>query len=260
MSIVLNEREWAENAIENYQLGKNESQALTRVAQYYYQCQGYKKNETRDKLEEFFDRCNSNTPNKEKESLLDSALRQALKRPINEIEFVGVTEKELEVIARLRNRELRRLMFTLICATKYYNIIRNITDSWVNTDGKEILEMANITTSVRERSKLYRQLAEAGLTKESKIITSLNVQVQCLDLKESPVLLITDFRNLGNQYRMYCGDAFFQCVQCGITQRRNSNSQKYCHDCAAEIYIKKSVESVMIQRTLAKSSEISPHN
>ena len=59
------------------------------------------------------------------------------------------------------------------------------------------------------------------------------------------MLRITDFRNLGNQYMMYLGESYFQCVECGLVVRRITNNQKYCDDCAASVYVRKSVESAL---------------
>ena len=51
MSIVLNEREWAEYAIASRQLGRSPMETLNRVARYYYQCEGYRRKEVKQKVD-----------------------------------------------------------------------------------------------------------------------------------------------------------------------------------------------------------------
>ena len=52
MSIVLNEYEWAERAIQNHELGKKPIETLNRVSKYYLSNK-YSKREVRRLLDEF---------------------------------------------------------------------------------------------------------------------------------------------------------------------------------------------------------------
>jgi len=102
-------------------------------------------------------------------------------------------------------------------------------------------------------------MKECGLLKFSKRVDSLSVQVLFL-YPDSPVVLhISDFRNLGNQYHMYYGESYLQCAQCGLTIKRKNNTHKYCLNCAAEMYIKKSVESVMRHKSPPSTKQNTLH-
>lgn len=99
---------------------------------------------------------------------------------------------------------------------------------------------------------MLHEMKNAGLLRFSKRVDSLNIQVKFIRANSPVAIHITDFRNLGNQYLLYCGEPYFQCANCGLTIKKKSNVHKYCSDCAAEMYIKKSVESVMRQRRAAE--------
>lgn len=248
MSIVLNEREWAENAIAGRQLGKTPAETLSRVARYYYHVEGYKKADVRKKLEEFMLQCDPRIILVKWSDLLDSIVRNVNKYPLIEVEGVDITEAELEAIAALDGTLIQRLAFTLLCMAKYWNLANPGNRNWVNTQDKDIMRMANIGTSIKRQSDMFYALKEAGFLRFSRKVDSLNTQVRFIK-ENSPVKLhISDFRNLGNQYLMYCGGPFMQCVQCGLTVKRQCNAQKYCPDCAAEVYLKQTVESTMRHR------------
>ena len=245
MSIVLNEREWAQSAIEERQLGKKPSETLGRIAKYYYQVDGYKKKDIRGKLEDFLLQCDPNIILQKWTETLDRAVRGCAKYKLIEVNSVVVTEAEIGVIQNLEGKQLQRLAFTMLCVAKYWNAASQTNSNWVNVPDKELMVLANINTSIQRQSQFMYLLREAGLIRYSRRVDSLNVQVMFINNDSPLALRITDFRNLGNQYQLFCGEPYIQCQQCGLTVKKKSNRHKYCPECAAEMYIRRSVESVM---------------
>ena len=249
MSIILNEREWVEGAIASRQLGNRPMETLSRIARYYHQHEGYGRQEVRDKLDDYLLQCDPRIVLVKWSDALDRISKNCGKHPLIEIDSVAITEDELKAIDALGSMQLGRLMFTLLCVAKYWNSVRPLKNNgWVNTVDKDIMRMANINTSIKRQSRLLYELREAGLISFSKRVDNLNIRVELVE-PDSPVKLhVVDFRNLGNQYMLYLGESFLQCAECGLAVRKKSNSQKYCPDCAAELHIKRCVESVMRRR------------
>ena len=248
MNIILNEREWARSTIAARQLGARPADTLGRIARYYYQCEGFRRGEVRAKLEDFILQCDPDAVLVKWEDVIERSVRQAGKYPIIDVERVDVTESEMVAIASLDGRQMQRLAFTLLCVAKYWNAVREKNNDWVNVSDKDIMGMANLRPSIKRQGQMFRDLRDAGLIRFSRRVDNLNTQVRFIDNASPAVLHITDFRNLGSQYSMYCGEPYFQCVQCGVVIKRNKNVHKYCPDCAAEMYIKKTVASVMRRR------------
>lgn len=248
MSIVLNEREWAENAIAERKLGKKPVETLSRVARYYSQIEKYKKNEVRDKLESFLIQCDPDVILVKWSNIIDSLARSASKFPLIQLDGVDITKSEIDTICGVSGKQTQRLAFTLLCVAKYWNASQPKNNGWVNTPDKEIMKMANINTSIKRQSLMLHELRDCGLIGFSKRVDSLNIQVKFIDPDSPLAMHISDFRCLGNQYLLYRGGPYFKCANCGLTIKKRGNAHKYCNDCAAEMYIKKSVESVMRQR------------
>lgn len=249
--IILNEYDWAEDKIKNYDLGKNPLETLIKVAKYYF-ANKYNKNETRKQLDLFLARSDHSASLVLWSNTLDRVTKIAAKQRMLRLDGISVSKSELAVIDALPRVQLKRLAFTLLCLAKYCNAVRNNQSNWVNTPDTQIMKMANINTSIKRQSMMYAQLNEMGLIQFSKKVDNVNICVMFLDNKNDEAVFVSDFRNLGYQYMKLYSDDFFECEMCGITLKRHKNNigrkQKYCAGCAAEIHVKQKVDSAMRRR------------
>lgn len=197
---------------------------------------------------------------------LDKITKNVSKYPLIQIDYIPITQNELNCIQELETSQAQRLAFTLLCVSKYWDSISDRNNHWVNSPDKDIFSMANISASSKAQDLLYGKIISAGMVRQSKKIDNLNVQVLFQDEgKDPPVLLIKDFRNLGFQYLKYLGGPFFECEQCGATvkmaehkqyQSRRKDQhysgrgrkQRYCQTCATEIRMKQNIDAVMRKR------------
>lgn len=251
MSIVLRENDWAETMIHTNSLGKKPSETLRRVARFYMDTLHISQEAIRKRLELFLLQCDPTSSIPKWSDSIDYALNRAAKYPAINIDHIDVTDKELEKIDSLEGKQLRRLAFTLLCLSKYWNIVTGKDGGWVNSKDNEIMATANINTSIKRQSAMYGKLNELGMVQFSRKVDNTNVQV-CFAEDGEVVMQISDFRNLGYQYLMYHGEPYFVCENCGITSKiagkENRRRQKYCPECASVIRMKKNIESVMRQR------------
>lgn len=255
MSIVLNEYEWAEQMINNHELGKKPIETLSRVAKYYY-ANKYSKKDVRKLLDTFLTQCDPSVSLIHWSDTLDRVAKSVDKFPIICLDGICITQKELEKIETLGGKQVKRLAFTLLCVAKYWDAVSNSNNHWVNSSDKEIMQMANINTSVKRQSMMFGELRDVGFIRFSKKIDNLNVQVTFMEDGET-AMFIQDFRNIGYQFLKHYGEPYFDCVNCGITVKIQEPSrgrrQKYCPSCAVELHTKQKVESVMRRRNSSKA-------
>lgn len=255
MSIVLNEYEWAERMINGHELGKKPIETLNRVAKYYYANQ-YSKKEVRKLLDTFLTQCDPSVSLVHWSDTLDRVAKSVDKFPIICLDGIRISQKELEKIETLGGKQVKRLAFTLLCVAKYWDAVSDSNNHWVNSSDKEIMQMANINTSVKRQSMMFGELRDAGFIRFSKKIDNLNVQVMFMEDGEA-AMYIQDFRNIGYQYLKHYGEPYFDCVNCGITVKiqepTKGRRQKYCPSCAVELHTKQKVESVMRRRNALKA-------
>lgn len=249
MTIVLNEHEWARDMIESRSLGAKPFETLSRVAKYYID-KDYSKKEVRGMLDTFLLQCEPTASLPKWSEALDYAVAKALKYDAIKIDGIEITKPEMERIDALEGKQIRRLAFTLLCLAKYWDVVNPQGDHWVNSKDSEIMRMANINTSIKRQSLMYFNLNEVGMVQFSKKVDNTNVRV-CFITPGETAMVVTDFRNLGYQYLKYHGEPYFECQNCGITvksENATGRKQKYCKECAVEIHMKQTVNSVMRQR------------
>lgn len=250
MSIVLNECKQAEDILKEKDLGKHPTEALSVVAKYYFY-NGMNKRDVRSSVESFLLECDPFANLVTWSDSLDRIIKYSERHKLTMIDNIPVSKTELDLISTLKGVQTRRLAFTLLCLSKYYYKLSENNDHWVNTPDGEIMRMANIHTSIKRQSAMYRELRDKGLIRFSKMVDNLNVQVLFAD-DSGCELRITDFRNLGYQYLKYIGEPYYVCTNCGITTKLNNSAYgsrtKYCPDCAIKIRMQQNVNSVMRKR------------
>ncbi|WP_125140590.1 hypothetical protein [Clostridium transplantifaecale] len=159
---------------------------------------------------------------------------KAGKYPLCECKGIWITENELQTIEEVQDKVLGRLAFTLLCLAKFRNYRNPNNNNWVNYSNGEIFDMACINTTAFNKDIKFNRLLESGLIEYAKKVNNLNIRVMFVDDNSRQKLLITDFRKLGYEWKLYKGEKYIRCTGCGILVKRKTNNQKYCKDCAYE--------------------------
>ena len=234
--IVLNEKKYAIECLENGFVGRKPFFTLSIIAKYYYYCLNYKKSKIEMLLNDFMFKNYSIGYQSDRLSWQDT-IEKIVKKVNNytllELDGVKITKSELKTISGIGNPNKERVMFTILCLAKF-GIARNPqSNGWVNTDSKEIFKMARVSCKAKERELYIGDLCDRGLLELPKRNDNVSLRVTFIDDGEEE-LFISDFRELGYEYLKYNGENFIRCAECGILTRGNKNrTKRYCKDCAA---------------------------
>lgn len=212
MRILLNEKEYAKKIIQDGQLGTDEFYSDLFILIKYLYSEGERKSGILKTLklmsvdtDKFYE-------------LICKYISRASSRKLVEIDYVPITQNEIDKIREVKNKSKEKLLFTLLIMAKYNNLKsgRNQNNDWVNLEEKEIFKLARVSCNKRDRDKMIYELKEDGYIKNSKKITSLNMQVLFVDNESDPVLKITDMRELGFQYEeLLPNNKVRRCINCG---------------------------------------------
>ena len=248
--IILNERSWVSDVLNKRELGSKPSETLFRIAKVDL-ANGYTKTNTIEHLENFILMCDPTVSIPKWSKTIGYIVNGAKKSPVVELDGVTITEPEMKVVDSLPSRQIKRLAFTLLCLAKYHDAASSNDGHWANCDDSEVAKLANIRSSASHRCLMYNTLYKLGLIDFPKKVDNTNIKVLFVSDGE-PVLKVSDFRSLGNQYLMYHGEPFLECRSCGIITKRIGNNQKYCPNCAPKIELQHRVDSVMRIRAAKK--------
>lgn len=157
---------------------------------------------------------------------------KADKYPLCKCNGVWITKDELKTIEDLHNKVLERLAFTLLCLAKFSNFRNTQNNNWVNYSNGEIYNMACINTTAFDKDLKFNQLRDLGLIEYAKKINNLNIRILFLNDESENVLFISDFRKLGYEWRLYKGEKYVRCADCGILVKNTNGKRKFCKECA----------------------------
>ncbi len=232
MPIVLNEVKQAEYIIEKGEVGNKPTSTLFLLGKYYRQKENLDKEQTFNKLNEFMLQNYKNYNSALWENIIEDISKKANKYPLREIGHIEITQSELDKIS-VDNLKYQKLLFTMLCHAKFYNLISENNNSWINTDIKEIYRSARVTVKYRNDKFLYlNDLEQIGLISFSNKNDNLNIRVNFVDIDGETVLEIGDFRELGYEYLNYIGNGkFIRCSECDRLIRKNGNNTHYCTEC-----------------------------
>ena len=169
--------------------------------------------------------------------LCRKAQKGEIKAELRNYDSIDITEAEMEIIAKGKDDNEQKLLFTLYVLAKVYSY----HSGWVNYAPSEIFKLANIYMSWRNRFLLINSLYEAGLIELNHIIGKTGYKVELHE--DSPAAVTVSVgKDFGKQYIAATRPGWGICQECGKLIRKKSPNQKYCKKCAEEVNRNKTAE------------------
>lgn len=233
MPVVLNEIKQAETILEKGEVGNKPTSTLFLLSKYYRQKLKLSENKTSEKLNEFMENNYKNYNPVLWEDIIEDISRKGKKYELRNIEYIGITQSELDTIESTKTKNHKKLLFTMLCFAKLYNIISINNNNWINSDIKEIFKTARVIVKHRDdKFLLINDLESNGYISFSSKNDNLNMKINFIDNVNDSILYITDFRELGYEYLNYTKDGnFTRCKICNRLIRKTSKNIQYCAEC-----------------------------
>lgn len=238
MDIIMNEYTHAENLLNKQDLkpsdlGSKPSSTLNLLARYYREI-GKDNDEIKELLSDFLHRC---LKDKYKESKwIDSIFYQVVKSKkytLKKVDKVEITKPEMEIVQSVKGKSRQKVLFTLLVLAKYYNAVSDKNNNWTNLEYKKIFKLANVQLSIQNQALLINDLYNCGFVTVSRNVGKPNIQVNFVDNESDVVLTITQLKDLGKEYLLFCGENYTRCQKCGVAIKQSRNGKsRYCRNCA----------------------------
>jgi hypothetical protein len=233
MPVILNEEEYAKRIIDTGEVGNKPTSTLFLLSRYFRQKMEYGEKKTEKELNQFMVNNYKNYIPAQWEDIIEDIAKKGKKYKLQKIDYIGITQKELDKISKVCNLKYEKLLFTMLCYAKLYNHLSETNNSWVNTDIRELYKIARVTVKYRNDKFLYlNDLEAAGLISFSNKNDNLNMKINFVDQFTDYVLKVDDFRELGYIYQQYTNNgSFTNCKECGRLIKKTNNKCLYCNDC-----------------------------
>lgn len=233
----MNEYTYAENLLNKQDLklcdlGGKPSSTLNLLARYYREV-GKNNDEIKELLSDFLHRC---LKDKYKESKwIDSIFYQVIKSKkytLKKVDKVTVAKSEMEIVQAVKGKSRQKVLFTLLVLAKYYNAVSEKNNNWTNLEYKKIFKLSNVQLSIQNQALLINDLYNCGFVNVSRNVGKPNIQVNFINNETDVVLTITQLKDLGKEYLLFCGKDYIRCQKCGTLVKNYKNSNKYCKKCS----------------------------
>ena len=259
MTVILNEVKKAEHILEldkeknkrESVIGSKPSYTLQLLARYFKQVMHLKDKEITERLEDIMKRNYKDYNKVLWENKIEQCVKKAAKTRLNEIDGVGITKKELDLIASLNNIDQEKLVFSMLCYAKFYNTINPKNNNWINVGLTELFKTARVYSKKDYNNKLVindvkdlydveKVDIETGEITTVKWITlatlieSNNIKLNFVDDSTDYELIVDDYRELGYTYLKHkTGDSRYKhCKYCGVLFKETSSTKpnNYCKE------------------------------
>lgn len=236
INFILDERAYAEKALNNPNLKKIDGMLVTILAK-YYKSAGLTEPKIRAELEKFIDERNPAILIKTKNGLISKALEKAKKYPLYEIK-ICITKPEMEFINSLtcppkcgfKAATLRKFAFTLLCFSKY-EADKGVKDGWTRTEKKFIFTAAGIKTTVHKQAAILHEMAyrDPPLIELGMRICSEGIKVLYAQGGDTEIV-VDNLNEAGLIFEQYTGKKFVKCEKCGKRVRVTNGRSRFCKD------------------------------
>lgn len=253
---VLNEENHALKLLEEGFILENKiGYELSVLAKYYIHRIGINRPQTKEKLIDF---CSNYIPRFDAvnwRNTINRAVENGKKLNFINVEYINITEAELDKITSIKSIRGQKIMFVLLVIAKLNNKINSIVYNqknnssegfediyYVNDTISSIVKLSKINLKSDERYKILKELQDLGFI---KVTTKGKFEILIVNNDSEVKLHITRLDDFIYDYLQYTGTKIKACEGEGCNKRIiiKNNKNKYCKDCAKRENIRKTVKN-----------------
>lgn len=246
MKRIANERAYVEHMLEKKEINeKRPGKDINSLIKYYYEMD---RTITKEELQERVSQTLLEMINNEKavkrwqvsiKGYINDFMSYAdTFRGLSHVEYIEITENEVNKIKELKNHKLEYTAFSLLVYLKVRNGITGKTDNIYCPSGEEDVKLmkkiSGLKVTLKEFTLLMKQLQDLGYTNNG-IGGAVNCRLNYVDIDSKVIITVKDFDNNHlHLYYMYYNDniKYRHCCICnGIITYKQHENTKYCSHC-----------------------------
>lgn len=208
INVVINEVEKAKELLENIdKIKENSYQNLLILSKYFKYVLNYQDNKIKKELNLLLEKSVKKYVPREYEEFIEKIIKKTNEQTLFCYEHMPITNNEIKLIKELKDKTLERIMFTLICLAKYFDLINSKNNHWVALDIKAIFYISGLKRTKLDQMKILRRLKELDYIEFSKNIVSNSLRIKAIEKlknykdKNENVIYVKEFKNLCKLYR-----------------------------------------------------------
>lgn len=182
-------------------------------------------------------------------NLISDAIKRAHKAPFYRMDYIAVTQSELDSIVSLDNLRAEKVLFVLLCMAKQQRVINGFTNGLVKYSLSDLCKFARISVPADDREYILHAIVKNGLLGYPKKNDTKCLIVNFIDDVGDAVLKIdeVDCQELAYVYLNWKnqGKGYTRCQRCRkLIKQSKTRPRKYCEECAELVEKEHSKERV----------------
>lgn len=226
--LILNEKKEAERILKSINSTECKiPQVLNLIVRYHINENGMSKKDAVTNTIEYAKTCYGGFNANEWKSYLENISDTASKHPLRDIEYIPITQSEIDDINTLESLKLRKLAFACLVVSRMNMIVYG--HNWITISNKELFRLANLNYHSNYINNTIHELYLSKFIEFAKRIDNNSFKYEKLDMEESePVFKVTYISDLGYWWSYINGDKYRICEECGRLYKPRSGAQRYC--------------------------------
>ena len=248
MKRIANERAYVEHMLEKKEINeKRPGKDINSLIKYYYEMD---KTITKEELQERVSQTLLEMINNEKavkrwqvsiKGYINDFMSYAdTFRGLSHVEYIEITENEVNRIKELKNHKLEYTAFSLLVYLKVRNGITGKTDNIYCPSGEEDVKLmkkiSGLKVTFKEFALLIKQLQDLGYTSNG-IGGAVSCKLNYVDINSKAIIIVKDFsaESIPLYYIYYLDRVEYKhCKICKKIILIDSNRIEYCENCKHE--------------------------
>lgn len=237
---IFNEKLFIQNLVENQVVDTNkQNSAITLLAKYCHHIKKYNEKESYTYIVKYMKTHAAVFNEQDSLSSIKSAIRKARKITLKHIEYVPITQKELQTIAALGDIRQEKLAFVLLADAKYQTQVNGHLKSVSYLSIAQLFKLARVPCPYKERalmtSFLYadRETGALAVKEPTGKKSRWKLTYASYDSEDEVVLMLNEnnYKELAFTYLNWKEGGYKECKSCGKLFKAKTSAQ-YCKKCA----------------------------
>jgi hypothetical protein len=234
--MILNEEKYARDVLTGQRDDvKNIRQKIDLIARYNYHVLKKSSEDSYKSIVQWLEKHHEIFSEQGYSNIISDCIKKAAKRQFYHIDFIKITQKEMETITSQTNLRYEKILFVLLCMAKLQKISCGFDNGLVSYNITDLFKTARVSVPVDEREDILHKLLKAGLVGLPIKNDTKCLFVQFIDDDEDNVVLEIneqDCRELAYFYLNYTGQGkISRCSKCGKLIKQSKKFGGMCKGC-----------------------------
>ena len=236
--LILNEEKYAKSIYD----GQNEEEKsviskIGYITRYLLNVENKSDDEIYKNSVEWMQKYHNNFEESCYSNLISDAIKRAHKQPFYNIDYIKITQSELDIISSLDNLRAEKILFVLLCMAKQQSISMGFTNGLIRYSITDLCKMARISVPAEDREYILHNIIQYGFLDYPKKNNTKCLFVTFIDNIGEPVLNLdeTDCKELAYVYLNWKnkGNGYGRCDCCNrLMKKSKKNPKRFCEDCS----------------------------